>query len=69
MTITLENVNNDIFEVIKSLVKLDSDIVLKKDGYTKDFIDDMNKCDEEFKSENLKMYDNFDEILKDIEND
>lgn len=69
MTITLENVNNNIFEVIKSLVKLDSNIVLKKDGYTKEFIDDMNKCDEEFKSENLKMYDNFDEILKDIEND
>ena len=69
MTITLENVNNNIFEVIKSLVKLDSNIVLKKDGYKKEFIDDINKCDDEFKSGNLKTYDNFDEILKDIEND
>ena len=69
MTINLENVNNNTLEVIKSLVKLDSNIVLKKDGYKKEFIDDMNKCDDEFKSGNLKTYDNFDEILKDIEND
>lgn len=40
MTTTINNANETIYEIIKSFVKLDSSITLKKDDYTFDDLKD-----------------------------
>lgn len=66
MTLTLENVNNQFYEIIKNLVKLDDSIVLKKDDYSFDDLNDETK-QAILDTKNLsKSFNSIDDLMRDL---
>lgn len=65
VNLTLNNIDNKILDIIKSVVNLrHNSSVDIEEIYTEKFIKNMQDCEEEFKNDKFEKYESFEEYKK-----